>query len=78
MLQVNLINSMGKIVSMNVLEYIKEKRKAKPLHFTLIDPDKQEPEKAGEIARKAKKYGSDLILVGGTSGTPTGTSLTRP
>jgi phosphoglycerol geranylgeranyltransferase len=60
---------------MTVLEYIKNKRKENPLHFTLVDPDKQEPEKAGEIARKAKKYGSDLVMVGGTFGDAYGEKL---
>lgn len=51
---------------MDILEYIKEKRKSAPLHFTLIDPDKQSPEQAGEFAGKAKEFGSDAIMVGGS------------
>jgi len=49
-----------------VFKYIKKKRKGHPLHFTLIDPDKQMPEKAAEIAERAKKLGSDAIMVGGS------------
>lgn len=49
-----------------VFKYIKKKRKHHPLHFTLIDPDKQMPEKAAEIAAKAEKFGSDAIMVGGS------------
>ncbi|MBL7206252.1 MAG: geranylgeranylglyceryl/heptaprenylglyceryl phosphate synthase [Candidatus Aenigmarchaeota archaeon] len=51
---------------MKVFEYIKEKRKITPLHFTLIDPDKQSPEQAGEFAKKAKESGSDAIMIGGS------------
>ena len=39
----------------------------KKMHFSLIDPDKQEPEKAGEIAKICEKYGSDAIMVGGST-----------
>jgi len=49
-----------------VFKYIKKKRKGHPLHFTLIDPDKQMPEKAAEIAEMAEKFGSDAIMVGGS------------
>lgn len=51
---------------MNVLEYIKEKRQLGPLHFTLLDPDKQTPEEAAEMALKAKEFGTDAIMVGGS------------
>ncbi|MEM7815813.1 MAG: geranylgeranylglyceryl/heptaprenylglyceryl phosphate synthase [Candidatus Aenigmatarchaeota archaeon] len=49
-----------------VFKYIKKKRKGHALHFTLIDPDKQMPEKAGEIAERAKRFGTDAIMVGGS------------
>lgn len=39
----------------------------KRMHFSLIDPDSQEPEKAGAIARLCEKYGSDAIMVGGST-----------
>lgn len=51
---------------MDVMKYIKEKRKISPLHFCLIDPDKQPPAQAGELARKAEEIGSDAIMVGGS------------
>ena len=38
-----------------------------PLHFALLDPDKQEPEFAGELARKAENAGSHAIMVGGST-----------
>ncbi|MFH1403629.1 MAG: geranylgeranylglyceryl/heptaprenylglyceryl phosphate synthase [Candidatus Altiarchaeota archaeon] len=37
------------------------------LHFTLIDPEKQEPEAAGRLAAVAEEYGSDAIMVGGST-----------
>ncbi len=37
------------------------------LHFTLIDPDKQSPEQAGELAARAESYGSDAIMIGGST-----------
>lgn len=39
-----------------------------PVHVTLIDPDKQDPEKAAEIVKGAQEGNSDIILVGGTTG----------
>lgn len=60
---------------MTVFEKLCEKRKKKPLHFTLIDPDKQEPVKAGVIAKVAKDSGSDAILVGGSLGDAYGERL---
>jgi len=36
-------------------------------HLTLIDPEKQEPEKAGRIAGIAERAGSRAILVGGST-----------
>lgn len=40
----------------------------RPAHLTLIDPDKQEPGRAGEIAGVAEQLGTDGFLVGGSSG----------
>jgi phosphoglycerol geranylgeranyltransferase len=37
------------------------------LHFSLIDPDKQKPEVAGELARIAEKAGTSAIMVGGST-----------
>ena len=37
------------------------------LHFTLIDPDSQSPKEAGMRAALAKSYGSDAIMVGGST-----------
>jgi len=37
------------------------------LHFTLIDPDNQSPEKAAEVAASAEAFGSDGIMIGGST-----------
>lgn len=47
------------------LEEIITKR---PAHLTLIDPAKQQPEKAAEVAAVADELGTDGFLVGGSSG----------
>jgi len=60
---------------MEVFKYISERRKKGPLHFTLIDPDKQSPEKAGELTAKAKEAGTDAIMIGGTFGDAYGDKL---
>ena len=36
-------------------------------HLTLIDPAKQDPKKAGQIAKDADKAGTDGIMVGGST-----------
>lgn len=38
------------------------------VHASLIDPDKQSAEKAGEMAKAMKEAGSDVVFVGGSSG----------
>jgi phosphoglycerol geranylgeranyltransferase len=43
-------------------------RTAGAAHLTLIDPDKQTPRDAGEIAEKAYEGGTDAIMVGGSIG----------
>jgi phosphoglycerol geranylgeranyltransferase len=52
---------------MTITDDILNKVKKKKLHFALLDPDKQEPEKAGEIAITAEKAGSAAIMVGGST-----------
>jgi len=52
---------------MGTMDYITKKLKEAPLHFTLIDPEKQIPEKAGKTAKIAEKAGTDLIMVGGST-----------
>jgi len=52
--------------SKKVFKYIVKKRKSHPLHFTLIDPDKQKPKDAAKLAKQVEKYGSDAIMIGGS------------
>lgn len=52
---------------MTIAEDITKKAKKKKLHFSLLDPDKQTPEKAGEIAKNAENAGSSMIMVGGST-----------
>lgn len=51
-----------------VLEYIHSKLRKGRMHMTLIDPEKQEPERAAEIASFAEKNGCSAIMVGGSTG----------
>ncbi|MEM3397170.1 MAG: geranylgeranylglyceryl/heptaprenylglyceryl phosphate synthase [Thermoplasmata archaeon] len=54
---------------MRVWEYIEKKIKNnEKLHMTLLDPDKQSPEEAGEIAKKCETLGTDAIMIGGSTG----------
>lgn len=39
-----------------------------PLHFSLLDPDEQDPVDAGEMASSAEAGGTDAIMVGGSVG----------
>lgn len=48
-----------------VMKYLRKKRKSHPLHFTLIDPEK-EPKRIGKIAETIYSYGTDAVLVGGS------------
>ncbi|HHH79481.1 MAG TPA: geranylgeranylglyceryl/heptaprenylglyceryl phosphate synthase [Thermoplasmatales archaeon] len=52
---------------MQVAAYIIEELTKYPLHFALIDPDKQDVEKAGHLASIAEKAGSSVIMVGGST-----------
>ena len=52
---------------MRVAAYIIEELTKYPLHFALIDPDKQDAEKAGRLASIAEKAGSSVIMVGGST-----------
>lgn len=49
----------------NLLHELLETRAS--LHFSLIDPDKQTPEVAGDVAFSCQSLGTDAILVGGTT-----------
>ena len=52
---------------MSIAEDIVNMTKKKKLHFSLIDPDKQNPELSGSIAKTAEEAGSSAIMVGGST-----------
>jgi phosphoglycerol geranylgeranyltransferase len=53
--------------TMNVADHIIQLVKKKPLHFSLLDPDKQEPRLAGKLAKLVTEAGSSAIMVGGST-----------
>ena len=52
---------------MSIAKDIAKKSNKKKLHFSLLDPDKQDPEIAGSIAKTAEEAGSSAIMVGGST-----------
>ncbi|MDD3986613.1 MAG: geranylgeranylglyceryl/heptaprenylglyceryl phosphate synthase [Candidatus Methanomethylophilaceae archaeon] len=53
---------------MNVEQYLSDRMKEGTIHMALLDPDKQRPEDAGKLAAAAKRAGSDVIMIGGSTG----------
>lgn len=53
---------------MTVKQYLLDRIKNGTIHMTLLDPDKQSAEEAGEIARNVKNAGTDAIMIGGSTG----------
>jgi phosphoglycerol geranylgeranyltransferase len=53
--------------AMTIAENIIKLTKKKNLHFALLDPDKQKPTVAGQIARTVTDAGSSAIMVGGST-----------
>lgn len=56
---------------MNTKEFLLDKVAKGTVHMTLIDPDKQTPEEAAEIALKLKNAGTDAVMIGGSTGVTT-------
>lgn len=50
-----------------VEDYILRHLRHGPLHFTLLDPDRQSPKDAAMMARAASEAGSHAIMVGGST-----------
>ncbi len=50
---------------MNLLHKLLQQNKK--IHFSLIDPDSQGPQEAGRIAKVCEDYGTNAIMVGGTT-----------
>lgn len=53
---------------MTVKQYLFDKIKNGTIHMTLLDPDKQSAEEAGDLAAKMKAAGTDAIMIGGSTG----------
>jgi phosphoglycerol geranylgeranyltransferase len=53
---------------LSVLRNLKKTLQKERLHMTLIDPEKQIPEQAGEMAHTMEDMGTDAIMVGGSTG----------
>lgn len=53
---------------MTVYQDILDKMAKGTLHMALIDPDKQTPEVAGEIAARMRDAGTDAVFIGGSTG----------
>jgi len=53
---------------LKVKQYIAETIAKHKMHMTLIDPAKQSPEAAGQMAARAADLGTDAIMVGGSTG----------
>lgn len=51
-----------------MMQYIAETLARHKMHMTLIDPAKQSPQKAAEIAARASDAGTDAVMVGGSTG----------
>ncbi len=52
---------------MTITENLIKKAENKKLHFSLLDPEDQKPQEAGEIAKIAESVGSSAIMVGGST-----------
>jgi phosphoglycerol geranylgeranyltransferase len=52
---------------MTIAETLVELTRKKKLHFALLDPDKQKPTVAGQIAQTVTEAGSSAIMVGGST-----------
>lgn len=52
---------------MKVYDFITQNSAKGTLHMTLLDPAKQAPEEAAAIAKRAQEFGTDAIMVGGST-----------
>jgi phosphoglycerol geranylgeranyltransferase len=52
---------------MTIADDIRRKVACGPLHFALIDPDKQSPSVAGKLAKQSEEAGTSTIMVGGST-----------
>jgi phosphoglycerol geranylgeranyltransferase len=54
-------------IAMSIAEDIRKEVTHGPLHFALIDPDKQNPTTAGKLAVQSEEAGTSVIMVGGST-----------
>lgn len=52
---------------MSIADLIIKESKKRTLHFSLLDPDKQSPKVAGELAKIAEEAGSSAMMIGGST-----------
>lgn len=52
---------------MQVKNQLLEKLKKNKLHFSLLDPEKLTPDAAADLAKKLESFGTDAIIVGGST-----------
>jgi len=53
---------------MSVKEYLISRMEEGTIHLALLDPDKQDCQEAGIIAKNMKEAGADAIMIGGSTG----------
>lgn len=56
------------MIDLKVWDYLDTKLSQERVHLTLLDPNKQSPEKAGEMSAQAVEAGTDGIMIGGSTG----------
>src|SRR3990167_9578753 len=66
----SLLKTSFHVFTMRTEKYILNQLKKRKLHFPLIDPDpaKNSTEKIARIAKILEEFGSDAVLVGGSTG----------
>ncbi|MFO7872585.1 MAG: geranylgeranylglyceryl/heptaprenylglyceryl phosphate synthase [Candidatus Undinarchaeales archaeon] len=52
---------------MTIYQKLLRKMKKEKLHFSLFDPENMKPEKAAELASKSEEFGTDAIMIGGST-----------
>jgi len=54
---------------MTIYSKLLKKLETEKLHFSLLDPEKVTPEKAADLAKKVESFGTDAIMIGGSTTT---------
>jgi phosphoglycerol geranylgeranyltransferase len=56
------------VIILQVWDYFNSKIPHEKIHLTLIDPNNQPPDQAGEMCKQAEAAGTDGIMIGGSTG----------